>query len=153
VDARDGLAREVLAIAGLEDLDVLEHLPHDDLDVLVVHADALAPVDLLDLVDQVRLNGLRAARLEQDVGVDAAAGQRVARLDALAGLDDHADVAVDAVRLDELAVVRRHGDAGLVLVLLDGHDAVELTDDGLDLGLAGRDELDHARQTLRDVGA
>src|SRR5690606_34533106 len=109
--------------------------------------------DLLDLVDQVRLNGVRAARLEQVVGVDAAAGQRVARLDALAVLDDHADVAVDAVRLDELAVVRRHGDAGLVLVLLDGHDAVELTDDGLDLGLAGLDELDHARQTLRDVGA
>mgnify|MGYP003694524461 CR=1 FL=1 len=35
------------------DLDLLQHLPDDHLDMLVVDRHALQPVDLLDLVDEV----------------------------------------------------------------------------------------------------
>src|SRR5690606_23686320 len=55
VEAFDGLAVEVIAVTRLDDLDVLEHLTHDHFDVLIVHADALAAVHLLDLVYEVRL--------------------------------------------------------------------------------------------------
>src|SRR5690606_1052397 len=134
-------------------LDELQHLAHDDLDVLVVHAHALAAVDLLDLVDQVGPHRVGAARLEEVVRVDAAAGERVARLDAVAVLDDEAHRAVDLVGLDELAVVGGDGDLDAVVLLLERDDAVDLGDQGADLGLARLDQLDHARETLRDVGA
>src|SRR5690554_5494423 len=153
VEALDGLAREVVAVAAVDALDVLEHLAHDDLDVLVVHAHALAAVHLLDLVDQVAAHGVGAARLEQVVGVDAAAGERVAGLDAVAVLDDDAHRAVDLVRLDELAVVGGDGHAHAVVLLLERDDAVDLGDHGPDLGLARLHQLDHAREALRDVGA
>ena len=42
-----------LGLAPLADLDLLQHLPDDHLDVLVVYGDALEPIDLLDLVDQI----------------------------------------------------------------------------------------------------
>ena len=47
------LAGQERRIAGIVDLDLLQHLADDHLDVLVVDAHALQPVDLLDLVDQV----------------------------------------------------------------------------------------------------
>ena len=42
------LAREQVGVALLVDPDLLEHLAHDQLDVLVVDVDALGLVDLLD---------------------------------------------------------------------------------------------------------
>src|SRR5690606_16718289 len=153
VEALDGLAREVVAVAAVDDLDVLKHLAHDDLDVLVVHAHALAAVHLLDLVDQVGAHGVGAAGLQQVVRVDAAARERVARLDAVAVPDDQAHGAVDLVGLDELAVVGGDGDADAVVLLLQRDDAVYLRDHGADLRLARFDQLDHAREALRDVGA
>jgi hypothetical protein len=47
---------QVARVALLVDADLLEHLPDDQLDVLVVDVDALGLVDLLDLVDQVDLD-------------------------------------------------------------------------------------------------
>src|SRR5690606_17785848 len=128
VEALHGLAVDVVAVAAVQDLDVLEHLLVDDLDVLVVHAHALTAVDLLDLVDEVGAHGVRAARLEQIVWIDAAARERVAGLHALAVLDDDAHGAVDLVGLAELTVVGSDGDADPVVVLLDRDDAVELGD-------------------------
>ena len=65
VDARvlvavDELAGQEVRVALLVDPDLLEHLTHDQLDVLVVDVDALGLVDLLDLLDEVQL-GLGAA--------------------------------------------------------------------------------------------
>ena len=47
------LAREVGRVALLVDADLLEHLAHDQLDVLVVDVHALGLVDLLHLLDEV----------------------------------------------------------------------------------------------------
>ena len=49
----DHLVDQEVGVADLADLHAAEHLPDDDLDVLVVDLDALEAVDLLDLVDQV----------------------------------------------------------------------------------------------------
>jgi hypothetical protein len=46
-------------VARVGDAHLLEHLAHDHADVLVVDLHALEPVDLLDLVQQVLLNGPR----------------------------------------------------------------------------------------------
>ena len=59
--------------------DLLQHLAHDDLDVLVVDAHALQAVDLLDLVDQVLLHRLDALDAQDVVRVDRALGEAVAR--------------------------------------------------------------------------
>jgi hypothetical protein len=50
------------------------------------------------------------------------------------------------------ALLGGHEDLALALrVLAEGHRAVDLGDDGVVLGLAGLEELGHARQTARDV--
>ena len=53
--AVDELAGQQLGVALLVDADLLHHLAHDQLDVLVVDVDALGLVDLLDLADEVQL--------------------------------------------------------------------------------------------------
>ena len=76
----------------------------DDLDVLVVDVDALQPVDLLDLVDQVALQLLLAEHAQDVVRVARAVHQRLARAHALAFL--HVDVHAARQRvLARLAVV------------------------------------------------
>src|SRR6266699_3766644 len=50
------LAGQQLGVARLKHVHPLQHLPDDDLDVLVVDGDALGPVDLLHLVHQVQLD-------------------------------------------------------------------------------------------------
>ena len=59
--AVDELAGQVVRVALLVDADLLQHLAHDQLDVLVVDVHALRLVDLLDLLDEVLL-GLGPAR-------------------------------------------------------------------------------------------
>src|SRR5439155_11654005 len=122
VEAIDELRREEVAVAGLVDPDLPEHLPDDDLDVLVVDRDALAAVDLLDFLDQVALDRVAAPRLEVLLRVDRAVGDGVAGANELALLDEEAGVMRDRVlalddilgpdreplvRLDEEALDRR----------------------------------------------
>ena len=64
--ARHLLVEQELGVAGVGDLHEPAHLPHDDLDVLVVDGDALGAVDLLDLVDEVALQ-LGLAEHREDV--------------------------------------------------------------------------------------
>ena len=66
--AVDELAREVVRVALLLDADLLHHLTHDHLDVLVVDVDALGLVDLLDLLDEVQLRRGCAPDLEHSCG-------------------------------------------------------------------------------------
>ncbi len=93
------LLDEELGVAHLFDLHPPHHLPDDDLDVLVVDADALEPVDLLDLVDQVGLQLLLAEHREDVVRVARAVHERLAGAHAVAFL--HVDV--DAARQRVLA--------------------------------------------------
>ena len=51
--AVDLLARQQGGVAAVGDLDLLQHLPNDHLDVLVVDFDALQTIDLLDLAHEI----------------------------------------------------------------------------------------------------
>ena len=73
-----------MGVTRLEHRDPAQHLPHDDLDVLVVDRHALRAVDGLDLVDQVLL-GLADTEDAQDLlGVRRTDDQLVADLDVVA---------------------------------------------------------------------
>ena len=84
-------------VARLVDADLPEHLPDDDLDVLVVDRHALAAVDLLDFLDQVALDGVLAPGVEVLLRVDRAVRDRVAGADLLAVLDEELGVVRDRV--------------------------------------------------------
>ena len=132
LEAVDQLGRQQVDVARLVDAHLAEHLPDDDLDVLVVDGDALAPVDLLDLLHQVALDGVLAPGVEVLLRVDRAIGDGVARPDLRAVVDEDLGVVGDEVlalddvlgaddeavlRLDEEAGDRR-GDVGRRAVLL-----------------------------------
>ena len=97
LEAVDELRRQQVDVARLVDADLAEHLPDDDLDVLVVDRDALALVDLLDLLHQVALDGVLAPGVEVLLRVDRAVGDRVAGADLLAVLDQQLGVVRDEV--------------------------------------------------------
>src|SRR5215218_4869894 len=63
-------AREQVGVARLDDRDPAQHLPHDDLDVLVVDRHTLLAVDVLHLVDEVHLRLARAEDAEHVLRVD-----------------------------------------------------------------------------------
>src|SRR5690606_36954637 len=118
VDAVDLLFLEQAGLAGLGDLDLLQHLANDHLDVLVVDQHALQAIDLLDLVDEI-LGQLLDALDGKDV-----VRCRVAVQDILAPLDRIAFLQVERLALrDEVLdrlqalVVRLDDDATLVLVV------------------------------------
>ena len=114
LEAVDQLERQLLAVARLVDADLAEHLPDDDLDVLVVDRHALAAVDLLDLLDEVALDRVPPAGLEVLLRVDRTVGDGVAGTDLLAVLDQQLGVVRDDVLAlddvlgpDDEAVARR----------------------------------------------
>jgi hypothetical protein len=67
-------------IAGVQHLDLAQHLPHDDFDVLVVDLHALQPVHVLDLADQVVRQRLDALQPQDVVRVRLAVGDDFALL-------------------------------------------------------------------------
>ena len=80
-----------------------EHLGDDDLQVLVVDLDALRAVDVLDLAEEVALDGLLAGDPEDVVRDERPLDQRVAGADAVAAVDAE----VLAVGDEVLALDRR----------------------------------------------
>src|SRR4051794_9888809 len=150
--AVDELPGQEVRVALLVDPDLLEHLAHDQLDVLVVDVDALGLVDLLDLLDQVDLGVRAAAQVEQLVRVERALVELVARLDLLALDHVQARPARERVAVLLAGVVGDDHGAGLVGVL-DRDHAADLGDLGQALRLARLEQLDDARQAVRDVRA
>ena len=100
----DLLADQEGRVAGIDDLDLLQHLADDHLDVLVVDLHALQFVDLLDLVHQELRQRLDAQDPQQVVRHRVAVDDQIARLDDVALL--HHDVAAlgDQV-LDRLEIL------------------------------------------------
>ena len=154
----DLLVDQEVRVAHVLDADAAQHLANDDLDVLVVDADALQAVDLLDFVHEPGRELLLALHAQDVVRVRRTVLQRLARANAVARL--HLDVLAlgDQVlaRLigQRRAVVaeRRDDDLALALgVLAERHLAVDLADDGVVLRLAGFEELGDAGQTAGDV--
>src|SRR5215210_1086878 len=92
--AVDELARQQVGVALLVDPHLLEHLAHDQLDVLVVDVHALGLVDLLDLVHEVELDAGAAlgrggpAVRQQLVRVQVALVELLPHLDLRALLDE-----------------------------------------------------------------
>src|SRR6185312_4137388 len=109
-------------------------------------------VDLLDLLDEVQLGLGAAADREQLVRVERALVELLARLDLLAVLDEQARAARERVTVLVAAVVG--DDDGQRLVrLLDRDLAADLRDLREALRLARLEQLDDARQAVRDVRA
>ena len=108
----DLLADQEGRVAGVDDLDLLQHLADDHLDVLVVDLHALELVDLLDLVDQELRQRLDAQDPQEVVRHRVAVDDQVARLHDVALLHDHVAALGDQV-LDRLEIlVRPAGCAG-----------------------------------------
>src|SRR4029079_14133917 len=97
IEAVYELERALRGVARLVDADLAEHLPDDDLDVLVVDRHALAAVDALDLLDEVALHRLATTRLEILLRVDRAIGDLVTGADLLTVLDHELGVVGDDV--------------------------------------------------------
>src|SRR5581483_3139252 len=147
----DVIADQELRVADAGDPDAPQHLPDDDLDVLVVDANALEPVDLLDLVDQELRERLLAHDGEDVVRVRRAVHERVAGPDVIARVNPDVLALRDQV-LALLADLRGHLDLALPLgVLAEGHDAIDLADDRELLRLARLEELGDPRQSPGDV--
>ena len=154
----DLLVDQEVGVADLLDAHAAQHLPDDDLDVLVVDADALQAVNLLDFVHEPGRELLLALHAQDVVRVRRTVLQRIAGAHVVARL--HLDVlalrdqvlarligerrAVDGVRRDE--------DLALALgVLAERNHAVDLADDGVILRLARLEQLGNAGQTAGDV--
>ncbi len=147
----DQLAGQQLGVAGLDDRHAAQHLPDDDLDVLVVDRHALRVVDLLDLADQVDLDGTLTQDAQHVVRVGGTHGELLAHLDVLALGDQDLGALRDRVRRLVAAVVRGDDELLRLLRLLDPHAAGGLGDRGDTLRGTGLEELDDTRQTLGDV--
>ncbi len=149
----DLLVDEELGVTDVLDAHPAQHLPHHHFDVLVVDVHALQTVDLLHLVDEVLLQLLLAEHVEDVVRIARTIHQRIARAHALAVL--HVDVHTARNRVlprVTAAFVGHDQDLALPLddaAVLDG--AIDLADHRRISRLAGLEQLDHARQTARDV--
>src|SRR5262245_45954741 len=153
LDAVELLALDQVGLARIVDLDLLQHLTDDHLDVLVVDADALQPVDLLDFVDQIGGEILDAFDRQNVVRCRVAFDDKVALLNDIAVLDMDVLALRDQV-LDRLGILllRLDGDAPLVLVVAsEPHRAGDFRDDRRLLRPARLEQLRHPRQTAGDV--
>ena len=93
LDLVDLFAPEERGVAGFGDAHLAEHLADDDFDVLVVNRHALQAINFLHFVDEVFLQFLRSADVENFVRIDRAFGQLLAFLHEIALEDD--DVLAD----------------------------------------------------------
>src|SRR5262249_19507194 len=149
----DLLALDQLGLTRVVDLDLLQHLANDDLDVLVVDRDALQPIDVLDLVDQIRRQLLDALDCENVVRRGIALDDSVALLDQVAVLQLDVLAVGDQVLLRFFALSGRlDDDATFVLVVAAEADgAGGLGDNRRFLRTARFEQLRHPRQTAGDV--
>src|SRR5699024_6110989 len=148
-------AADQVGRAGVGHPDLAAHLAADDLDVLVVDLHALQAVDLLDLADEVVMDGVQALDRQDVLGIqDALAGDDVALLDPVAGHDPGVLGEGDGVALDHLGagvVLAGDLDDHVLLGIVLRDDARDLAHDGHALGPAALEQLLDAGQTLGDV--
>ena len=99
------LFQQEFGIADFLDLDPAHHLAHDHFDVLVVDVDALQPVDLLDLIDEVALQFLFTQHAQNVVRIARTVHQGFAGPDILAFLNVDVHAARQQVFFDHAAFV------------------------------------------------
>ncbi len=117
--------------------------------MLVVDVHALAPVDLLDLVDQVALGGADTLHLEDLFRVQRPLGELDTGVDDVARGDT--ETGTPRERVLALDVLVGHDDAAALFVVDDLDRPAVRGEQCLALRCAGFEQLDHAGQTMRDV--
>src|ERR1700740_2502016 len=151
--AVDLLAGKEGRVAGFFDLDLLQHLPHYHLDVLVVDPHTLQPIDFLNLVDQIARQLLNPENPQDVVRDPVAVHQQVTLLDVIPFLDADVLAFGDQI-LDGLLISfgRRDHDASLgLIVLAEFNTTLAFADYREVLRLAGLEQLSDAWQTSGDV--
>src|SRR6476619_2466472 len=153
LDPVDLLALDQVGLAGIVDLDLLQHLANDHLDVLVVDGDTLQPIDVLDLVDEIGGQFLDALDRQDIVGSGISLDDRITLFDDIAVLQVEVLALRDQVLPRLLALVRRlDDDATLVLVVASEADGARgFGDDRRLLRPTRLEQLRHPRQTAGDV--
>src|SRR5947209_6467339 len=153
LDLVDLFALDQLGLTGVIDLHLLQHLADDHFDVLVVDRDALQPIHVLDLVDEI------GGQLLHTLDCQDVMRSRIALDDRVSLLDDVAILQVDVLPfrnqiLFRLGVLlgRLDDDAALVLIVApESHGARRFRDDRGLLGPPRLEQLRHPRQTTSDV--
>src|SRR6185437_5415505 len=153
LDLVELLALQQLGLAGLVDLNLLQHLANDHLDVLVVDLHALQAIDLLDLVDEIGGQLFDTADGENVVRSGIALDDVIALLDDVAILQMDVLALRDQVLLRLVAFGRRlDADAALVLVVFaEPYRAADFGDNRRIFRLARLEQLRHPRQAAGDV--
>src|SRR5579883_273250 len=153
LDLVDLLALDQIGLAGVVDLDLLQHLADDHFDVLVIDRDALQPIDILDLVDEI------AGKLLDPFDRQDVVRRRIAFDNEVALLDHVAVLQVDVLALGDevlpwllILIGRLDGDAPLVLVVAaEANRAGDFRDDRGFLRPACLEQLGDTRQTAGNV--
>src|SRR3546814_730389 len=145
------LAVQEAAVALVGDLDLAQHLANDHLDVLVVDLHALQAVDVLDLLGQIDGQRLDAQQAQDVLRARLAVHHGLALLHVLAF--EHDDLAVLGNQLLVLVALGAADDQALLAlgVLAEADHAGLFGQDRLVLGLAGLEQVGHARQAAGDV--
>src|SRR5262245_42581274 len=153
LDLVDLLALDQLGLARVVDLHLLQHLADDHLDMLVVDRDALQPIDVLDLVDEIGGELLDALDRQNVVRRRIALDDSVALFDQVAVLQVDVLALRDQVLLGLFALVGRlDDDATLVLVVAPEADGARGFGDNRRLLRPARlEQLRHPRQAAGDV--
>ena len=146
-------AREQVRVTGLLDAHLAHHLADDDLDMLIVDVNALLTVNLQNFLNEVVMNGGRAADTQDIVRGQRAVlqlralGDDVAVVHAQAGVRHRVDAVVAVVRGDddvEQAALGRLFEADLTADLGEGRHL---------LGTARLKQFLDSRKTLGDIAA
>ena len=150
----DLLLDQELGVANLLDLHPPHHLPDDDLDVLVVDVDALEPVDLLDLVDEItraapsrpRPNRMSCGLLGPSISGSPARTRSPSWTFTCTPRGSEYSLGLPPASSGTMRIFRCP-----LTTPPCRTETVDLRDDGRLARLARLEELDDARQTARDV--
>src|ERR1700712_5635590 len=152
-----------LRCARVDDGHATQHLPHDDLDVLVVDRHTLGAVDALHLVDEVLLDAALPLHAENLVRVGRTLHQLLAHFDVIAVGQQTLAAIVVLEHLQPLAtrdlvvdhffatVVGNDRDLVELLALLETHTTGDVRDGRHSARHAGLEQFLHTRQTAGDV--
>ncbi|CAB4933346.1 unannotated protein [freshwater metagenome] len=149
--ALDQFAREEVRVTGLEDRHALEHLAHNDLDVLVMNRHALRAVDLLHLICQMQLHLTVAENAENLLGINRTHYQRVAHVDASAVFDEQTSTLGNRVADLFGAIIRDDDNLAGAIGIFETDPTSDIADGRDALGGTRLKQLDHARKTMCDV--
>ena len=148
----DHFARQQIGVPSVLDFDLFKHLTDYDFDVLVVYLHALATVDGLYFLEDIRLNVSSALRAKNVVRVYRSFGYRVACGDHCAVLYFGLELSAERYGISFLfAVVLLDYDVALSVLFDYAHFAAVLRDDCDALGLARLEQLLDTRQTSRNI--